>query len=54
MEEPVEPQLYCKMSLLSPGRATRCDKPRKTEMGHLRELEEPFPQEREGERQPAR
>lgn len=51
MEEPVEPQPSRKTSSLSPGLATRHDKPQRTEMGHLRELEEPFPREREGERQ---
>lgn len=51
MEEPVEPQPYHKTPLLSPGLAMRHDKPQMTEMGHLRELEELFPREREGERQ---
>lgn len=50
-EEPVEPQPYRKTSSLSPGLAARHDKPQRTEMGHLRELEELFPQEREGETQ---
>lgn len=48
VEEPVEPQPYRKTTSLSPGLATRHDNPQRTEMGHLRELEEPFPQEREG------
>lgn len=42
-EEPVEPRRYCKTSSLSPGLATRHDKPLRTEMCHLRELEELAP-----------
>lgn len=50
VEEPVEPHPDGETPSLSPGLATRHDKPQRTEVGHLGELEELLTQEREGKR----